>query len=200
MDNIKKAAKNFKREVLLLAAAMIVSGLLFIIFPESSVSIICYIIGVALVLWGVMRLVGYFNETAEIFGSFGLMQGLALMIGGIVIIARPQIISGMITTVFGIALIVDALLKLQYAFDLFKIKAKHWYIVLALAAVMAILGLLVIFNPFKAASVLAVFAGISLVCDGISDIASVLYISSVIKDVKSDLGAVDDFLKKDKEE
>ncbi|MPN23726.1 hypothetical protein SDC9_171119 [bioreactor metagenome] len=66
----------------------------------------------------------------------------------------------------GIALILDALIKIQMAFDLKRMGYAMWYLTLIFALVTGALGVILVFNPFTAADVLAVFVGIALILDG----------------------------------
>ncbi len=198
--DIKKTVRNFKNYILIMSAGMFLSGLLLIVFPQTSVNIICYIVGIALCLLGVMSIVGYFRETADIFGSLGLAQGIALFAAGLIVVIKPSVLSGMITLVFGILIVLDGILKLQYAFDLFRIRAQLWWGVLAASAVMIIVGVIVVLNPFATASVLVVFTGVFLILDSLSDVATVLYISHAVKDVRRELGVLEYEDKEEEEE
>ncbi len=189
--DIKKTVRNFKNYILIMSAVLFVSGLLLIVFPQTSVNIICYIVGIALCILGIMSIVGYFREMTDIFGSLGLAQGIALIAAGLIVVIRPLVISGMITLVFGIIMVLDGILKLQYAFDLFRIRAKYWWVVLVASAVMITVGAIVVFNPFGSESVLVVFTGVFLILDSLSDVATVMYISHAVKDVRRELGVLE---------
>ena len=46
MKEIKQAINRFQREIIFLALSLILIGVLFIAFPESSARIICYATGI----------------------------------------------------------------------------------------------------------------------------------------------------------
>ena len=152
---------------------------------QSSSTIICSATGIVLCVWGVVLIIGYFAAANTVaFGSFGLVQGAALAILGAGILIWPDFLKGMLTLVFGLLIIADAVLKLQYAIDLMRIKASGWPAVLIVAVAMVVFGLVAVWNPFKTAAVLTIFIGVVLIVDGVADLATVAYIARSIKALK----------------
>lgn len=182
MSTIKQIINGFKRDTIYLAIALILLGLVLVIFPENSALIICYSIGVLLLVGGVFKIVSYFRaKDAEIFGSLGLVGGSLLCVLGFVIILNPSFLESMIVRIFAIILIADGALKTQYAIDLFRVKGDRWWIVLATGIVIIILGVLAIFNPFGTATALLITIGIILIIDGITDIIMLFYVSKTLR-------------------
>ena len=80
---------------------------MFIAFPESSARIICYATGIVACIWGLIRLVAHFKvDSMEVFGSYGLVQGATLLIIGIAIIAKPDVLAKFVTMAFGIIMLI----------------------------------------------------------------------------------------------
>lgn len=178
----KEKARDLKKDLVYAAIVMLVVGLLFAIFPDVSITLISYILGALLCIWGLVRIYTYFKEDRfAAFGSYGLLKGLALLIVGIVIIANPHFLAGVLTMLFGIVMILDGVVKIQYGFDLMRVKAKGWFVVLIIAAVMTILGIIAVCNPFTTAKALTVFSGIVLAVDGVMDLIAIYYMKKVIK-------------------
>ena len=111
-----------------------------------------------------------------------MRQGVALAGFGLYILIRPGIIEVFLTTVFAIIIIVDGILKLQYALDFRKLDAGGWWIEAVCAAVMIILGIVVLFNPFATVAAVMLFIGVVFVFEGAWDLASILYISKIAKE------------------
>ena len=151
-----------------LSIVLMLAGIFMILFPNTSGNIICRGVGAVLCIWGVVRLVAYFRNN-EILGSFGLVQGVALAGFGLYILIRPGIIE-------------DGILKLQYALDFRKLDAGGWWIEAVCAAVMIILGIVVLFNPFATVAAVMLFIGVVFVFEGAWDLASILYISKIAKE------------------
>ena len=177
-----KSVGTFRKDFIYTALALIAVGLLFVVLPESSTKLICYSTAGLLCVWGIIKLMMYVSSgVGEKFGSFGLVSSVSLIIGGIAIFVNPEFFAGIIATIFGCAMIVDGVLKVQYAIDLSGIGGKYWWVVLIAAAVFIAAGLIVVFNPFSAAVTFMIFAGVALIVDGISDLITAFYVSRVLK-------------------
>ena len=185
METLKEAFVKTRRELILAAVALILLGALFVAYPESSGLAICYVVAGILCIFGLLRVIFYFlADRTEVFGSFGLVQGALLVALSVLIFARPAFLAGVLTTAFGIVVILDGIMKLQYSIDLLRLKAPLWWLVMALGVVMAILGVVAVCNPFETAAALMIFLGVSLIADGISDLASIFYVLSVVRKTK----------------
>ena len=181
MEGLVKKIKGIRNEMIGLSIVLMLAGIFMILLPNTSGNIICRGVGAVLCIWGVVRLVAYFRNN-EILGSFGLVQGVALAGFGLYILIRPGIIEVFLTTVFAIIIIVDGILKLQYALDFRKLDAGGWWIEAVCAAVMIILGIVVLFNPFATVAAVMLFIGVVFVFEGAWDLASILYISKIAKE------------------
>ena len=182
MENTKRTIDSFRNQLIYIACALIVLGVLLVAFPGISALIICYIIGAVLCVLGLIRIVGYFRiERDFAFASFGLVRGGVLLLLGILVLVRPQLLSALLTVVFGIVLFVDGVLKIQYAIDMLRLRASGWWLVLVCALLMCVLGIVALCDPFATALALMTFIGISLIVDGIMDLATIIYLSSFLR-------------------
>ena len=183
MNSIYKKLKTIKFEIIIVSIALFVLGLLLVIFPTASQEIICKGIGVALCVWGVLRLINYFRIAgSEILGSYGLVQGVTLLAFGMFFVIKPGFIA----------------VKLQYAVDFYHLESDKWWIELIGAVVMVVIGIIALLNPFSTSSALIVFIGIALMIEGLWDFISLMRIVSVtkkagkaIKNFKDQVDAVD---------
>ena len=101
-------------------------------------------------------------------------------------------------TALAVIIIVDGILKLQYAVDFYHLQADKWWIELIGAVIMIIVGVVALFNPFSTTEALTIFIGIALMIEGIWDFISLMKIVSVAKkagkvlsDMKDRADAVD---------
>ena len=185
MESIKNLLRSVKTRLVITALVVIAIGVLFVLKPGTSGTWICYIVGAALCVSGVVRFITYFlGDFRKSFGSFDLVWGAALLLCGVYILVRPSLLYGLLTTAFAIFLVVDGVLKLQYAIDLYRMKAKCWWFVLAVALVMGVLGVVALFNPFATMVTLMTFLGITLIADGVMDLVSIAYVHAVAKRVE----------------
>ena len=185
MESIKNLLRSVKTRLVITALVVIAIGVLFVLKPGTSGTWICYIVGAALCVSGVVRFITYFlGDFRKSFGSVDLVWGAALLLCGVYILVRPSLLYGLLTTAFAIFLVVDGVLKLQYAIDLYRMKAKGGWFVLAVALVMGVLGVVALFNPFATMVTLMTFLGITLIADGVMDLLSIAYVHAVAKRVE----------------
>lgn len=199
MNGIYKKLKTIKLEIIIVAVALFVLGLFLVIFPAASQEIICKAIGVALCVWGVLRLINYFRIAGnEVLGSYGLVQGVTLLAFGMFFVIKPQVIGVFLGTALAIIIIVDGILKLQYAVDFYHLQSDKWWIELIGAVIMVVIGVIALLNPFSTTTALTVFIGIALMVEGLLDFISLMRIVSVTKkagkaisNIKDQMDAVD---------
>ncbi len=199
MNGIYKKLKTIKLEIIIVAVALFVLGLFLVIFPAASQEIICKAIGVALCVWGVLRLINYFRIAGnEVLGSYGLVQGVTLLAFGMFFVIKPQVIGVFLGTALAIIIIVDGILKLQYAVDFYHLQSDKWWIELIGAVFMVVIGVIALLNPFSTTTALTVFIGIALMVEGVWDFISLMRIVSVTKkagkaisNIKDQMDAVD---------
>lgn len=188
-NNLSKTVSSAKRELIFISIALAAMGLLMVIFPETSKTIICRVIGIVLCVWGAVWVIEYFmGSRGEVLTSFGLVRGIALLAFGGYFIAKPDVLAAFLTTALAILIIVDGILMLQYAIDLSRLKARGWWVQLIGAGVAIALGVVVWTDPFGAAKTLTIFSGVVLLVEGLWDLVSVLYIAGFAKKVKKAVG------------
>lgn len=172
---------SFKWDLLVTAVVVIIFGALFVTFPAESINVLCYAFGIAMCVWGVISVISHFlKDKNEAFKSYGLVRGIAFLTVGIVVIANPDEVAALFISIFGALLIIDGALKLQYAVDANRAGAKWWQVLMFAAFAVIILGGVVIFNPFKDQDAQMFFTGISMIIDGVADVATVFYINSIV--------------------
>lgn len=183
-----KEIKGIKIELIIISIVLFTLGLFLVIFPEISQLVICKAVGIALCVWGVLRLITYFRMAKEeVFGSFGLVQGISLLAFGIFFVMKPEVIAMFFGTVLAIVIIIDGILKLQYGIEFYRMEAKKWWIEAIAAALMVVMGIIALLNPFGSSVALMIFIGVVLMIEGASDLISIIRISGIIKRLKDSL-------------
>ncbi len=187
-ERIKEKAKKVSREFFLVSIGVIALGILLLVYPGESKDILCRVLGGAMAVWGVFKIIEYIRlKKNEIFGSFALIQGCALLCFGVYIALKPEVITAFVTGVLCIILFISGITKLQYAMEFSGLKSKGWYIQ-AFGAVSMIVGSIVAFvNPFGAANVLMMFIGAFMIVSGVWDIITMIYIRRFLKTYKADI-------------
>ena len=167
-----------------------VLGLLFLIFSQQITLIICYILGAALLLGGVVQVISFLVNRQEttLSDRFALCLGVLIGVGGGVILAMPGLLSGVINWLFGIVLMVDGIIKLKTALEA-KQSSTGWWLSLIFALAAFLLGVALIFMPVDQ-SVLTIFTGIFLIIVAVLNGVSYGYIRKTAKKVEQALSEV----------
>lgn len=167
-NKIKAFFRKIKLDGILAAIALVAVGVLFLLFPENSVKIICYAIGIIFIILGVIELALFFLGGLRTTDN-RLVIGAAFLCVGILCLVRRDIVQETIALICGVILILDALFKLQQAIARLKRKMQSGIAYLIVSVVYFIHGIVILVSPFAGRS-LGIFIGISLVIEGVCDI------------------------------
>lgn len=170
MEGIKSILKKLKWESVTMALVAIVVGIVFVAAPSASAKVLCYVAGTMLIIAGVLCFVRFFTARLALPGF--MVYGIMLMLAGIFCCVRPDIVAGIITVGFGAYLVLDGAFKLRDGIQYTAKGIRGGWIMFLLSAVTVVLGIVVMFGTFDSVVTLA---GISLIVDGVVDLATAAY-------------------------
>lgn len=169
---MKIIIKNFKLGSLASAIIYILLGGFLVTFPEFAATSIGWILGGALLIMGIFKLITFFIES-EVFIWYraDFLLGTIETLIGLFILIRPEIITASIPFIFGVILFIHGITGIGPAIDMKRIfpESKSWIFSLVLAVVSMILGFIVFSNPFGAAALTFQIIGVCLVYSGVCD-------------------------------
>jgi len=165
--------------------AFIGLGLLLLFNPENTINTTSYVLGGMLLLLGVIFSIRYFRRK-EYFSylNMDLICGICFIILGIVLILKPKGLASIIPIMLGMWIIVNSIVKLQYAMYLKTQNISTWATAFTLSIVTLICGLFLIFNPIKSAILLTQVIGGFIIMYGVLDIIDVIVLRKNAKKVK----------------
>lgn len=174
------------RDNVLSALIFLVGGFVLVTMPELSTDIICAVLGLTAILFGLLRILFYFRRSIEIgIAGQGLARGLILIAAGLLVLLKPQVPASVLPVILGFCLIAGGLFKLQLASDLMRMQYPRWFLSLIASGLLLILGVLVVANPFSTAVVLMRFIGFAMILEAVSDILSIILLSRARKRFKA---------------
>ena len=176
--------KKFLKSSIITSAILIVLGVLLILQSETTIMMISYIIGGVLVAIGALALIRYVKngESPALRNELDIVYGIVTIIFGIIIIQNYQAIASIIPAVIGIAIIISSAGKLNYAFQLREDESRMWKTTMVISIISTICGVILLFNPFKAALGIMKIIGVFIILYAVLDLVSTVAIrSSVIK-------------------
>lgn len=183
MNKVKKFFTKLKWENIIAAILAIVVGVLFIILPKDSADVLCLIAGILLIFAGSFTLVAYIFS-GFFLGAHLLIVGIMLILLGTFCLTNPENIMEVLTVLFGLYIVIDGTTSIVDSVYCAKAKIKGWGLLLVLAILSIGLGTVVMFSTFDT---IMIFAGCSLIIDGVCDIIETIVFSHKIKEAKKKL-------------
>ncbi len=160
--------KSIRNSIAVTSILYIVLGVALVIFPSTALKLACSLIGVVTLVYGAVRILSYFKQSGGAYGDrFDLFSGVLLAAAGIFLLVCPQFIVSLIPIALGIYILVDSLTAIRKALDMKALGFGKWGISLAAAIILAVLGVLMIINPFGSMETLVVFIGWCFMFDGV---------------------------------
>lgn len=163
-------------------------GIVLMVIPDFSVKVLGIICGMLLIVFGAIKLVGFFSKDLyRLAFQYDLAFGILLIVIGIFLLIHPGSLMNFICITMGILILADALFKVQIALEAKPFGIKEWWLIMAFAVFAGICGLLLLFRPGESARVLTVLVGITLLAEGILNLCTVITSVKIIHHQKPDV-------------
>ena len=151
----------------------LIVGILLLINPEGFTAGILIVFGILLCLWGLYSIFNYFRaDPAAAALSQSLSKGIiALLLGLFCALNYAWFLNAfpIIARLYGVAILLLGITKIQRTVDLFRLHAGGWGWTAISALAALIFALLILANPFGTVHALWIFAGISIIVEAILD-------------------------------
>lgn len=171
-----RALRAAKASYITMSAAFCAVGVLLMIFPGVSVSVVGIAAGIMLIVFGLVKLMGYFSKDLyQLAFQFDLAFGVLLIVLGTVILVSPDKALASLCTVLGIAILADGLFKLQSSLDARRFGLSVWGALLALAICAGVIGTFLLLHPSQSARVMMVLMGVGLLFEGLLNLYFALF-------------------------
>ena len=158
-----KQLKLAKNGYIVMSVLFMILGACLIIWPDCSMAVFCTAVGIMLIVYGV------------------------------IIIVRRNVVVNLIFVIFGILILADALFKIQMSIDAKKFGLNLWWRILLVAVLTGVLGFLLLVRPFEAAEVMMILVGVSILFEGILNLCVAIYTVKIIKNQKQDIIDMDEY-------
>ncbi|WP_066088577.1 DUF308 domain-containing protein [Anaerotignum neopropionicum] len=163
------------------AFIFIIIGCYLLPRPEISFQALCYLLGIVFMGYGVIKLICYFaKDIYQLAFQFDFAMGLFSLTMGLLIFYFVQPISTIFSTVIGIIIFIDAVLKIQTTLDAKKFGLEKWWLILILAIATALAACFLIVKPMGTIYTILHFLGLNFILDGCLNLWIVLYTVKVV--------------------
>lgn len=183
-----KALKKYSFGIIISLFEVLI-GVLLLIDPISFTSGIIMAVGAALLLFGAVQTIKYFRAD-PVAASVGqlLVKGLVALIAGVYFLVQTDRIVEIfpaLAVLYGIAILLVGLSKVQRTVDMLRMKFNGWSFTAVSAVFSVVFAVVILANPFETVKVLWSFTGIALIIEAAFDIAAMIAIG--IKNRASDV-------------
>lgn len=173
---------------LILSVIYCIVGVLFIARSDIGTQVLTRMLGVAMIVFGGVKIVGYFSKDLyRLAFQYDLELGIILAVLGIVVLADPFGTIAFLLIVMGICILADALFKIRIAADAKRFGIEAWWLILILAFLTAVLGLLLAFRPWDSANIMTMLLGIALLSEGVLNFCVALSTVKIVKNQYPDI-------------
>lgn len=182
-----KALKELKWDALLKGALYILLGVVAFVIPETMEKTLAYLVAAVLIFAGAVSMVCYLLRSAkENYYRNDFLYGLIGIALGITVLYKIELIISLVPVILGIMVLISGCAKLQDVIDIKRLNSGNWIALLVIAAIDIVFGILLIANPFEAASILFRLIGAGLIFSGITDCVVIFYFAGQFKRVVRD--------------
>lgn len=171
MDKVSKRFKKMMDISSVVSLAGVILGILMLVFPDTSTKIFMVCLGALMIFEGIFAIIKYLYDGlgSRIFAS-ELITGVASVILGVFTIFNPFTPLEIIGILVGIWLIIMGLDKFYYGVRFAKVSEEISPLVFVLSILIILMGILTMFNPFKAFMLITRLIGLFVICEGLFEV------------------------------
>ena len=148
----------------------IVLGIVICIWPGTILIALCRIAGLAILIFGIFKLIGCLRANHSISNGGPLFLGIVLCALGIWILSAPGTFLKLIPIVVGLVLIYHGVKECYACVKMRRGNDNRWWIGLLLGILAIIFGVFLIRGAFLALEIGMIILGIALIYTGVTGI------------------------------
>ncbi len=165
----ERAAARFKRKTLStygMSIVYILMGIFLFIKPGTALTVICSLIGAALLIYGIVVLIRYFRTADLLFQS--PLPGILLIVIGAIFLFAPYAVTGFARFIIAVTIFGTAVSELVEVDTLRAYNDSRWYLCLLSGIISIIFSFVILFYPVE--NVVVMIIGVALIYTGITGI------------------------------
>lgn len=177
---MKEFFKKLKWDSIIVSLLTIAIGVLCIVMPSEAGDVLLIIFGAMLIAIGATLFVRFFT-TDRLFASHIMIMAVVSIVLGVMCLVQRSALQSILTILLGLYIVVDSLSSIGDSIYLCKAKVSGWFILFLLSLLSCGLGVVVMFSTFDT---VMIFAGVSLLIEGIKRFALTLTFSTKIRSAR----------------
>lgn len=152
------------------SVAFCIAGILLLLRPDVSASLLCQGLGILLMICGVFKICGYLSKDLyRLAFQFDLAFGIFMFAMGLLMLLRSSSVIRFFNFAIGIVVLADGLFKIQTAIDARRFGLEKWWAIAVIAVLTSIFGLLIVMDPIRNTGVMSamILLGLALLLEGL---------------------------------
>lgn len=169
---MKKLRKKLPDSIMnvIVGGIFAIVGLFVLLFPDTSLMTVCYILGTACLIGGIIRTVRYVKAKKESTPNIiDLISGIVLSAVAFMLLLHPKFLMSVLPFIMGVAIVI-------YGVSSF-FSGKGGLFSKIFSVIIGIYGVSLVLNPFKGATSITSMVGFGLLIFGIVKIVSEIVIN-----------------------
>lgn len=177
--------KSLKMSFLLAAVLYVGLGMVLLFWPDTTLTVLCYLFGGILLAYGIITILSFFVHDSAL-GPFRLelVLGITAAAIGILFLIQPVFILSIVPVILGVYIAVDSLVNLKRALELYRLEYPRWWVSLSLSLLGVALGAVILFYPFQTQLLLFRVIGGVFAYTGLSDLWALLKVSRLTRELR----------------
>ncbi len=176
----------------LLAVLFIIVGVLFIMFKEIDMSIVCKIFAAVFALSGIISIISYcVRDVDKGYWRLDLVSGVMSLFATLLFITGQEAVNRYFPVIAGAILLANGVIKLQHSIDMKRIDRKMkkvtemWLVVMIFALIGIATGFITVYLTPENDRTMFILIGAALIVAGVSDVFTHIVFSRKVKLYKS---------------
>lgn len=171
-----------KKYSIIAIAVSLISGILFVAYPDKCIKYMSLAIGVLLIGMGAAGIISYFINKSS---GFTLALSIIILIVGIIVCAKYRAIISIIVAIFGIFILATGLFNFATSIKIITSSLVSGWITLVLSIATSVFGIVAITKSTELTQTIVQFIGIALIVYAVLDIIAYIQVRRLGKTVKT---------------
>lgn len=158
-----------------------VMGIVLLARPGETLYVVSMICGITMIALGVGALISFFVKDRNMLL---IILAVISVIMGIIVCVKYKSIVSILLFLFGLFILISGIVDLITSIDVKRYGFGDWIVSFLMSLVTAVLGLLIVVNPFSSSLAVIRLLGISLLVYAVLDLIAFIQVKKVAKAVK----------------
>ena len=158
-----------------LSVLFFLAGLAYMFLPDLPKMTVCLMLGMLLVAYGAVKLVGYLApDRYSLAFQYDMASAIMLLILGLLVLIFNVHAYDHLARGLGFLILLDSAMSIQISKDAAKFGIRTWVLLLVVSIITAIFAVLILIDPFESGRLHHICIGLAALAEGVMKYCVVL--------------------------